>query len=172
MLDTQPSITLFVALIGISVAAVALISLRLKIERRRPKPRGSRISDLEPPIYRSVGYVFLAFFCSLVGLGFSLLLAVAARILTVICGSDSLACSVFTVFQWIVGWGLVPLTLFLVLAFLYIGVGHLFNMTLRQGRPTGTMLSRVRGSRRLTDLVVKIGDRIARDLFPNRRSRD
>lgn len=169
MLGTHLSITLFVALIGISVAAVALISLRLKTERRRPKPKCSRISDLDPPIYRSVGYVFLAFFCSLCGLAFALSLPAAAGIITLISGSDPLACSVFTVLQWIVGWVLVPIFLFLVLAFLYIGAGHLFSVTLRQGEPTGTLLSRVPGSSRLTDLVVKIGDWIARDLFPRSR---
>lgn len=167
MLDTQLCTVLFIALIGVSVAAVALISLRLKKEGIETKVEGSKISDLNPPEYQSVGYVFLAFLCSLIGLVVTLLFSVATGIIVDISGFYSAWYRVVNVLAWI----LLPIILFLVLAFLYVGVGHLFSMTLMSGEPSGTLLGWLPGSKYLRRLVVRIGDFIARRLFPTKGKR-
>ena len=160
MLDIQLCTILFVTLMGVSIAGVALISLRLKAEGTKPEETVSKLSELKPPEYQSVGFVFLAFIGSLFGLVGTL----AYSVLIGIFGSNSILCTVFNTLAWIG----VPILVILVLTYLYIGVGHLFSMTLISGQPRGTILGRVPGSKCFTRLAVNIGDIITSDLFPQK----
>ncbi|MCD6600196.1 MAG: hypothetical protein J7L19_06500 [Dehalococcoidia bacterium] len=161
-LDTELCAVLFITLIGVSVAAVALISLLLKNKGGPPKIKGSKLSDLKPDKYQSVGYVFLAFSFSLVGLVVTLLSSVVTGIIVHISGF----CSTWYIVANVLAWISVSIILFLVLAFLYVGVGHLFNMTIMSDKPKGTLLGGLPCSKCLRKLVVWTGNVVSRGLFP------
>jgi hypothetical protein len=159
MLDTKLCATLFVALTGISVGGVALISLYFKrTEKTNTEITGSKLSKLNPAEYQSIGYVFIAFACSLAGLLVTLFFSVVIGITIDITGSIP---------TWVnyLGVILVFIILVITLAFLYMGIGHLFNVTIRPHEPRGTLLSEVPGIKYLNWLMVKIGDLLTRGLF-------
>lgn len=153
---------LFVALAGISLTAVALVSIIVRTRNASVQAGATRLSQLNPPEYRSVGYLFLSFLWCVIGLLLALVFSLVVSLAISIGGTNSSWYWAITILNGV----LIGLVLILVLSFLYAGAGHLLRSMLSQ---EGALIRQFFPPiRHYEELIVRFGDYMTRGLFQRR----
>lgn len=137
----------FAILAGLSLTAAALLFVAGKRNIAEPQVTGAKLSELEPPEYRSTGYLVLAFGWSMLGLVFSFIFSAI--------GTGGF-------------WGLILVILslpcfLLTLCFLYAGGGTLLRAV--TGQKGGVVCWFFPPMRYIDILIVRFGDWLTAGLF-------